>query len=307
MRTSLALSAILAFAVLLPALPAVAASVNDFIVHSFLDSNNNVLLPGRLHIPAEFATDPNTPRPLIIFLHGAGESGTNNLLQINGNIDNLLAAAKTRGAFLYAPQTNAGWQGPTNLSRAITMIDRAIADFHADPNRIYVTGLSMGGGGTWNVLNQYPDRFAAAVPICGVAPAPSSSFTNPALGFQPANIIDKAIWAFHGRNDTTVSVTVTRNVINSLLTEAGQSIPTYPPVNAPRTPHIRFDFPPLDLHYTDMFGGHGIWFDVYNQALNADMYNWLFAHTQIPEPATLVLTLFALWPLAMHRTRSGPR
>jgi predicted peptidase len=108
-------------------------------------------------------------RPLILFMHGAGETGTDNVDQINRNIDNLLAEAKVRGAFLLAPQTNTTWADTTITSRTATMIDRALAAQHVDVNRIYVTGLSLGGGGVWNMLNRYPTRFAASVPIVGVA------------------------------------------------------------------------------------------------------------------------------------------
>jgi predicted peptidase len=253
-----------------------AASINDFVNYSFVAGNNNTLLPGLLHVPAGYATDPGTPRPLILFLHGAGESGTNNRSQINGNIDNLLAAAKARDAFLYAPQTNSGWGGTTRLSQAMSMIDRAIDERNVDPDRIYVTGLSMGGGGAWNFLNQFPDRVAAAVPICGVSPTST---------FDLDNVLNEPIWAFHGRFDSTVPATVTRNIVNSFLREADLPIPTYPPLNT-FGPHVQFDFPPLDLHYTDMRGSHGIWPEVYN---NAAMYDWLFAHGVVPEPGTLLL------------------
>ena len=77
-----------------------AASVNDFLVYNYTDSSNNVPLPGRLFVPNDYAANPNIPRPLILFLHGSGESGTNNTAKVNGNIDNLFAAAKAHGAFL---------------------------------------------------------------------------------------------------------------------------------------------------------------------------------------------------------------
>src|SRR5690606_13632532 len=83
------------FTGLLAMQPARAASVSDFLEYNLLSAGGGVLFRGRLHEPAEFASDPSEPRPLILFFHGAGESGTNNLAQINGNIDNLLAAAKT--------------------------------------------------------------------------------------------------------------------------------------------------------------------------------------------------------------------
>ncbi len=282
MRNHPAISTFLTVVLLLVVGPALAASVNDFIPYSFVNSGGATLLPGRLHVPAEFTSDPTTPRPLILFLHGAGESGTNNLAQINGNIDNLLAAAKARGAFLYAPQTNVGWDNATRLSQTMEMVDRAIAERSVDPNRIYVTGLSMGGGGASNFLNQFPDRVAATVPICAVSPSSS---------FLPASVVDEPIWAFHARNDTTVSPTASRNVINRLLSEALQPLPAYPALNN-FAANFAFDDSLLDLHYTEYrTGGHGIWGQVYNTSA---MYDWLFAHSSVPEPGTLGLALVGL-------------
>ena len=79
-----------------------AADVAEFIDFSLRDANNTVVMPGRLYVPPEATTDPHTPRPLIVFLHGSGEAGKDNANQVNGNIDNLLAEAKRRGAFLCA-------------------------------------------------------------------------------------------------------------------------------------------------------------------------------------------------------------
>src|SRR5688572_30151659 len=108
-----------------------------------LRSGTTLLLPGRLYVPPSAVTDPATMRPLIVFLHGAGESGANNTAQVNGNIDNLLAEAKRRGAFLYAPQTTAGWTTATITDRVMTMVNRALADYPVDDFRLYATGLSM--------------------------------------------------------------------------------------------------------------------------------------------------------------------
>jgi predicted peptidase len=284
---------VVALAAFFPAFSTSAANVSDFINYSVVDGNNN-LLPGRLHIPADYATNPNIERPLLLFLHGGGESGTNNLAQINANIDNLLAAAKQRGAFLYAPQTNSGWgSGGPSIPNAITMIDRTIADFNVDTNRVYVTGLSLGGGGVWNVLYQFADRIAASVPICAVWPPPN---------FMPSDHLDEPIWAFHGRFDTVIPATATRDAINSLLTEAGLPHPTYPPLFS-FGPNVQFDFPPLDLHYTDWRGSHGIWGEVYNPATNGALYDWLFSQSQVPEPTTLTLVLMSLAAFCVCSTR----
>jgi predicted peptidase len=253
-----------------------AASLTDFEVYNLVESGIT-RLPGRLHVPASYSTDPSTLRPLILFFHGSGESGAENVAQVNGNIDNLLAATKLRDAFLYAPQTNSGWGSGTQMTRAMAMIDRAIAERSVDPNRIYVTGLSMGGGGAWNFLHQFPDRVAATVPICGVSPS---------FGFQPATIVNEPIWAFHGRGDTNVPVGVTRSVVNSLLTVAGLPIPEYPATSNIFFPITTFENPPLDLRYTDYRGGHGIWPQVYNTPA---LYDWMFAHGAVPEPHSLAL------------------
>lgn len=252
-----------------------AALLSDFADFS-LRSGTSTLLPGRLYIPPAAITDPATERPLILFLHGAGESGTNNSAQVNGNIDNLLAEAKRRSAFLYAPQTNAGWANGTILDRVNTMLDRALAEQPIDSTRQYVTGLSMGGGGTWNMLNLFGDRFAAGVPICAVGPT---------SGFAPARLIDKPIWAFHALNDGTVPYTSTRGVIASILNAAAEPLPAYP---VRPTTDFTYISPNLDLRHTEYrIGGHGIWSRVY---ATPAVHEWMFAHTTaIPEPGGLTL------------------
>jgi predicted peptidase len=256
------------------------ALLSDFVDFS-LRSGSTTLLPGRLYIPPAAISDPSTPRPLVLFLHGAGESGTNNSAQVNGNIDNLLAEAKRRSAFLYAPQTNGGWGNATILNRVNTMLDRALAEQPVDTTRQYVTGLSMGGGGTWNMLNLFGDRFAAGVPICAVGPTG---------GFDPARLIDMPIWAFHALNDGTVPYTSTRGVIASILSAAGEPLPEYP---ARPTTDFTYVSPELDLRQTEYrVGGHGIWGRVY---ATAAVHAWMFAHTTaIPEPAALMLASIGL-------------
>lgn len=290
MRNVLARSAI-AVTIALIAVQAPAASVNDFIDYTLRNANNLTLLFGRLHIPASYAIEPDKPRPLILFLHGAGELGTNNTSQINGNIDNLLAAAKARDAFLYAPQTNSGWTSNTVLTRTMAQIDRAIAERSVDPNRIYLTGLSMGGGGSWNFLNAFADRFAATVPICAVTPTST---------FDPSNIVDEPIWAFHGRNDSVVSPLASRSVVNSLLNEAGEPLPAYPALND-FAADFHFDSPSRDLQYTEYrTGDHGIWPRVYNTPA---LYDWMFSQTSVPEPSAIALALWAIIAGANHRRK----
>jgi predicted peptidase len=269
-----------------------AADVAEFIDFSLRDANSAVVLPGRLYVPPEATGDPHTSRPLILFLHGSGEAGRDNANQVNGNIDNLLAEAKRRGAFLYAPQVpGEEWRERDLTDNVMAMIDRAIAEKNVDRNRIYVTGLSSGGGGTWNLLSRFPARFAAAVSISGDMPAPD---------FVAAKLVGTPICAFHSRDDDTVPVAEDRSVITGVLAAAGVVQPTYPAAgskeyflvsNPSLDSHRSFvesvrqqretkDFaitaPTLDLIYNELpVGGHGIWPAVYKTPA---VYDWMFAH-----------------------------
>jgi predicted peptidase len=269
-----------------------AAEIADFIDFSLRDTNNSVALPGRLYVPPDAANDSHIPRPLIVFLHGSGEAGNDNVNQINGNIDNLLAEAKRRGAFLYAPQApGEEWRDQDVTRNVMAMVDRAIAEQHVDPSRIYVTGLSSGGGGTWNLLSRFPARFAAAVSISGDMPAPD---------FVAANLVGTPILAFHSRDDDTVPVAEDRGVITGVLAAVSESPPPYPAAgskdyflvfNSNLAPDGSFavrirqqrgttDYAingsTLDLIYNELpEGGHGIWPKVYSKP---EIYDWLFAH-----------------------------
>src|SRR4029078_10955959 len=120
------------------------------------------------------------------------EKGTNNRSQVNVNIDNLLAEAKRRGVYLDAPQSPGDWNNRALTDPVMTMIDRAIAEHHADKSRVYVTGLSSGGCGTWNMLKRFPYRFAAGIPIFS---------GSPDSDFVPDRLVDRAIYVFHSRDD----------------------------------------------------------------------------------------------------------
>ena len=245
--------------------PSFAADPNEFV--EFSTTN----LPGQLYVPPEASS---SARPVILFLHGAGETGSDNLAQINGNIDNLLTAAKDRGAFLYAPQATTvvggifNWNNLTRTDDVMTMIDQLLASQNADQTRLYVTGLSMGGGGTWSFASRYPNQFAATVPIAGVSPAGD---------FSPATLEAIPTWAFHARDDGIVSKNITRGVVDSILSSAGESTPSYPADNDTTT-LLEFNSTSLPLKYTEYpTGNHFIWGQVY---ATAAVYDWMFSHAQ---------------------------
>ena len=151
------------------------ATRDEFLYGNAADGSN---LPFRYFVPPGY--DGGQVYPLILFLHGAGERGNDNEAQLNNNANGAMRLLDDgnlalQPVFMIAPQcpTDGWWSGAT-LTSAIGIVDQISATYNIDPDRVYVTGLSMGGMGTWSAVVAEPDRFAAAVPMCGI-PRP---FTN---------------------------------------------------------------------------------------------------------------------------------
>ena len=161
--------------------------------------------------------NPQTNYPLVLSLHGGAlrhnfEEMTNRFAYGLGRF----ISDETQNAhpcFVLAPWSdNTDWD-PDKLKLVIELIDALQKEFKIDGKRIYVTGQSMGGFGTWSAVTQYPERFAAAVPICG--------------GGEPkdaANASDIPIWAFHGTADKMVVVQYTRQMITALNKAGGKPL-----------------------------------------------------------------------------------
>lgn len=285
-----------------------AAPVADFIDYSLRNASNQVILPGRLYVPPEAASQPGSPRPFLVFLHGGGANGTDNLAQLTHVADHMLDEAKQRGAFLYAPQASSTWSSKLITDEVMMMIDRAISTMNADTNRVYISGYSQGSQGTWNMLSRYDGRFAAGIPI-------SSGVVQP--DFVPSRLIDTPILALHARDDPDALVSNTRNVLNSILAAAQDPLPAYPTAsnpasftisNANLSFHVEFreliheqessiDFllsnPQLDLlYYEPPLGGHT---GMLGALETPQLYEWLFAHTlAVPEPSGSMLLICCL-------------
>ena len=292
-----------------------AADIADFVDFTLRTPRGQVVLPGRLYVPPDASSV--APVPLIIYLHGSGASGTNNTLQIEQTPDMLASEAKRRGAMLYVPQTNAGWTSTNVTASVMTMITRAVNELGADANRLYVTGYSMGGGGTWNMLSRNPGRFAAGLVV---SPALQGS------DFHAANLIDTAIIAVHARDDATTPVSNSRGVVNQILGAAGETTPIYPDARStkyfvaanlaiPFHQEIVYSEPPgstinhfitrpdLDLmYYEQPAGGHTGLLGVY---YSEGIYDWMFSHSLVPEPATGTLLLACTAVLAFGRRQAG--
>jgi predicted peptidase len=204
------------------------------------------------------ALEPGRRYPLVVFLHGAGERGRDNEKQLQ-YLPTWMAEPVLRDrhpCFLLAPQcreddrwVDISWadgkstpQGPptTDMLAVIAAVDAVVAAEPVDPGRIYLTGLSMGGFGTWDLAARQPERFAALLPICGGG----DEATAPRLAKLP-------IWCFHGDADEVVPVGRSRSMIAALRSAGG------------------------DPMYSELRGvGHDSWTPAYGDLAVLD---WLFA------------------------------
>ena len=205
----------------------------DFQVCKFTDVDGKIL-PYRLLKPADY--DPSKgPYPLLIFLHGAGERGSDNSLQLTHGKPLLRKAAALHGCFVIAPQcpkqmpqcpkgteimwASRHWKDKNHdlietpslpMQMLFGLIDEMQKTYPIDPDRLYIMGLSMGGYGTWEIIQRQPNRFAAAVPICGGG--------DEKLAQRIAAI---PIWAFHGDKDGVVKVARSRDMITAIKKAGG--------------------------------------------------------------------------------------
>ncbi len=161
-------------------------------------------------------TEEGEKYPLVIFLHGAGERGYDNELQLRGNRGALTWAEsdfqRKHPSFVVAPQVKPGgwWTNDNEIKTVIALIENLLENYPIDESMVYITGVSMGGFGTWELIARFPDRFAAAVPICGGGDTTTS-----------ARIAHMPIWAFHGALDQVVLPRQSRNMIQALIQAGG--------------------------------------------------------------------------------------
>ncbi|MEM1441586.1 MAG: prolyl oligopeptidase family serine peptidase [Verrucomicrobiota bacterium] len=160
--------------------------------------------------------------PLIIYLHGSSRRGEDpELVKANG-IPPLLDEKDDFEFIVASPQAlhNFPWQTSWRPNDLILLLDHLLAEYRIDPDRVYLTGLSMGGYGTWAGIAAHPDRFAAAIPICGGG--------DPDWG---ASIGTIPIWAFHGDEDRIVPVDRSISMVEAVKAAGGNAkLTRYPGV-----------------------------------------------------------------------------
>jgi len=205
----------------LPCAPAAAITANDFLVRTVSsDGGSGLALPYRIYVPAACA---HRRCPLFVFLHGAGEQGSNNTAQLNNRANGAFQvpeSAETLGTpiIMAAPQAPEWWSNEAPTGGIADMVDDIQREFGFDPARLYVSGLSMGGGGTIGFLQRYDAVAAAAAPICP-AGAITSTIDRDRLASTPW-------WFFHAVNDGTVGVANSRNSVATLRAGAGDPLYT---------------------------------------------------------------------------------
>ncbi len=181
--------------------------------------------------------------PLVIFLHGRGSGGSDNEKQLGGQAKSFASTENyaARPCFVLVPQCpddSKGWNGEYQ-DDLFKLIEEAMDALPIDKKRVYLTGLSMGGYGTWAALGRDADLFAAAIPVCGGG--------NPAHARAMKKV---AIWAFHGDADPTVNVEQSRTMVESVKRARG------------------------NITYTELPGvGHNAWDSVYP---DVKVHEWLF-------------------------------
>lgn len=185
--------------------------------------------------------------PLMLFLHGAGERGDDlEKLKIHGPPKLIAREGREFPFVVVSPQCPeyGWWSNEAQIEMLNALLNHIVDRYRIDPNRIYVTGLSMGGFGTWSLALRYPDRFAAIAPICGGGDPRDA----PRIGHLP-------VWAFHGAKDNVVALEKSQEMVDALK-KAGNN--------------VKFTIYPED--------GHDSWTKTYN---NLELYEWFLEHRRI--------------------------
>jgi predicted peptidase len=215
----------------------------------------------QVYVPAEYTRARRWP--VILFLHGSGERGTDGILQTSiGLGEGIRRHAERWPAIVVFPQAppEHRWHGRV-AHLALATLDRTLREFSVDADRVYLVGLSAGGNGVWNLAYRTPERFAALVAVCGwVKPtAERREAILPPDSGPPYPVIARRIralpaWLWHGGADSVVPVDESRRMAQALRTAGA------------------------DVMYTELPGiGHDSWEQAFE---SAELPQWLLAHTR---------------------------
>jgi predicted peptidase len=198
-----------------------------------------------LYLPKEYGLDQNRRWPVILFLHGSGERG-NDLNKVKAyGPPKLIADGQDLPFVIVSPQVpeRSTW----DVDALDALLDDVVRQYAVDEERVYLTGVSMGGAGTWRLAIAHPERFAAIAPICG--------WGDPSMARRLSSI---PTWVFHGAKDDQVPLRASEEMVEALK-QAG---------NEPRF-----------TIYPD--AGHDSWTPAYN---NPDLFAWFLSHKRSSSP-----------------------
>jgi predicted peptidase len=198
-----------------------------------------------LNLPKGYKTD-GKPWPVILFLHGAGERGSNMTLARKHGIPKVAHAANDFPFIAISPQCPAHSWWMLQVHEVLALLDHVLATHNADRDRVYLTGMSMGGNGTWALAMAAPERFAAIAPVCPHHPF----FVG--LPEDAKRIAHLPVWVFHGAADTVVPIDHAAVVVDKLQK-----------LGAP----VKFTVYPT--------ANHDSWTETYT---NPELYRWFLKH-----------------------------
>lgn len=178
-------------------------------------TSDSAEVPYLLYLPKDYGTAGEQKFPLMLFLHGRGESNGPLSLVAKWGPPRMAAAGQEMSYVILSPQCPAqdSWSSETQQTRLLELLKHAIEHYPVDADRVYLTGLSMGGYGCWRMAADHPEMFAAVAPVCG--------------GGKPADakiLKELPIWAWHGDEDRVVPFQRSVEMVEAIRAAGGTQI-----------------------------------------------------------------------------------
>lgn len=213
-------------------------------VEQLFEANTAVSIPYLLYLPEGYGRRAER-WPLVLFLHGSGERGTDLELVTRHGPPRRVREGAHFPFILASPQCPSGrWW---SVDRLDILLRHLCSTLEVDTDRVYVTGLSMGGFGTWALAQEFPGRFAAIAPVCGGG-----------IPYRAAGLRNLPVWAFHGARDPVISSDYSVAMVEAINAAGGNARLTI---------------------YPD--AGHDSYTETYARE---DLYEWLLAQRRSPVP-----------------------
>ena len=177
--------------------------------------NDEIEIPYLLYLPMEYDSKPDQRWPVVLFLHGRGESSGPLSLVAKWGPPKFAERGDELPFILVSPQCpeEGVWSDEERQQGLDSLLKHISSEYRTDETKVSLTGLSMGGFGSWKLVATYPKRFSCAVPICGSGDEKSAT-----------RLVDLPIWAFHGSEDSVVPVADTEKMVNAIKQAGGTKI-----------------------------------------------------------------------------------